>query len=163
MHQHQPVHLRLSEKGIAKMKTEYSRPVEMGLPALVLTGLALGSSHLGAAGTASEGALTDASALARNIGSRFAVLRPQIYRRDTEFNKLDVNGNEFFKLSEYNGTGQLFADMDSIVDKRLSPSEAKFMMTCVGIPAGTFAMGADNPLRSGNKEAPPECVASFFI
>ncbi len=81
-------------------------------------------------------------------GPRPAEFREQIYDRQNEFEKLDVDGNGFLSFMEYNGTSRLFKDMDINKDRKLSPEEAKYMITFAQIPSGSFIMGANVPIRA---------------
>ena len=75
-------------------------------------------------------------------GARSAELREQIYSRQSEFSKLDTNGDEFVSAGEYNGGPQLFEATDTDADGRLSLQEAKYMITFADVPGGSFTMGA---------------------
>ncbi len=75
-------------------------------------------------------------------GARSAELREQTYSRQSEFSKLDTNSDGFVSAGEYNGGPQLFAATDTDSDGKLSLQEAKYMITFVDVPAGSFTMGA---------------------
>jgi formylglycine-generating enzyme required for sulfatase activity len=79
---------------------------------------------------------------------REAEFREQVYNRQELFEKLDGDSDGFLSVEEYNGTPQLFADMDIDGDEQLSPEEAQYMMTFADIPAGSFIMGTDTPIRA---------------
>lgn len=81
-------------------------------------------------------------------GPRAAEFRDQIYDWEKEFAKLDLDGDGFLSLEDYNGPEKLFAELDTDRDGRLSREEAKYMVTFAEIPAGSFAMGTDEPIRA---------------
>jgi formylglycine-generating enzyme len=84
-----------------------------------------------------------------HIGNiREAELREQVYNREDEFVKLDVDGDGLLSSEEYNGTQQLFEEMDIDGDEKLSLEEAVYMMTFAEIPSGSFIMGTDTPIRA---------------
>ncbi len=84
---------------------------------------------------------------------RPADFREQIYDRQSEFERLDMNSDGFLSYREYNGTFRLFRDMDINKDWELSPEEAKYMMTFAEIPDGNFIMGTDEPIRAFTQPA----------
>ena len=79
---------------------------------------------------------------------RDAYLREQVYDRQEEFAKLDTDGEGFLSIDEYNGPEKMFQDMDTDGDEKLSPEEAKYMLTFAEIPAGSFTMGSDEPIQA---------------
>ena len=73
---------------------------------------------------------------------RPAELREQIYNRENEFEKLDIDSDGFLSITEYNGTRQLFEDMDTNWDEQLSREETKYMITFADIPSGNKYISA---------------------
>ena len=83
---------------------------------------------------------------------REAEMREQIYDRQEEFSQLDIDGDSFLSVDEYYGLEKLFQGLDTNGDERLSPEEAKYMMTFVEIPTGSFVMGTDEPINFANQD-----------
>jgi formylglycine-generating enzyme required for sulfatase activity len=79
---------------------------------------------------------------------REAEFREQIYDREGEFRKMDMNNDSFLSVEEYRGTEKLFQDMDTNSDNKLSPEETEYMMTFADIPSGNFIMGTDEPIKA---------------
>jgi formylglycine-generating enzyme len=79
---------------------------------------------------------------------REAVIREQLYNRQGVFENLDADGDGFLSMDEYNGTPQLFADMDVDGNEQLSPEEAQYMITFAEIPTGSFTMGTNTPIMA---------------
>jgi formylglycine-generating enzyme len=89
---------------------------------------------------------------APHIVFREAEMRAQIFDRSAEFRRLDGDGDGdgdgMLTAQEYNGTVKLFEDMDVDQNGLLSPEEAKYMVTFAELPAGTFVMGTNVPIRA---------------
>ena len=80
-------------------------------------------------------------------------LRDQVYDRQAEFDRLDADGDGYLTSAEYNGTEQLFVELDDDDDGFMSPDEARYMMTFADIPGGSFTMGTDEPIQAFQEPA----------
>ncbi len=83
---------------------------------------------------------------------REAEMREQIYDRQEEFLILDTDVDGFLSVDEYYGLEKLFQELDADGDEKLSPEEARYMMTFVEIPSGSFVMGTHEPIKFANQE-----------
>jgi formylglycine-generating enzyme required for sulfatase activity len=92
-----------------------------------------------------------------------AELREQKYDRSSEYSRLDIDRGGFVSVEEYNGTRQLFEAMDSDGDGKLRPDEAKYLITFVDIPSGSFTMGSEGEELSVTpiRDAGPEHTVSI--
>ncbi|MCK5115312.1 MAG: SUMF1/EgtB/PvdO family nonheme iron enzyme [Candidatus Aegiribacteria sp.] len=79
---------------------------------------------------------------------RSAEFRDQVYDRESEFRSLDINDDDFLSPEEYNGTAELFHEMDSDGNGLLNHEETEYMITLTEIPTGSFTMGTDIPIRA---------------
>ncbi len=87
------------------------------------------------------------SAFIPDLSPNEAEIREQIYKVEDEFKKLDTNTDKFLSFAEFNGTSQLFEEMDIDNNEKLSFEEARYMPYFAEIPAGSFVMGSDEPIE----------------
>ena len=102
------------------------------------------------------------SALLLSGVAQAAELTEQIYSRNSEFSKLDIDSDGVLSGEEYDGTRQLFEETDINGDGKLSLREAEYLITFADIPSGSFTMGTGGtePSVVPVQDAGPEHMVS---